>query len=224
MADQQTQINAQANTQAGAGGGASDVKTEQAKILLAQNNSNAQDGAANQSANAQANADQAAAEAKAKAEGAPDKYEFKAPEGVTLDSEGVQKLSAIAKELNLSQVKAQKFADLAAEHTVKVQKQFAEMQTKAWTEAREKWVSEIKSDKEVGGANFDQSRDLALRAIAKFGAPGLAEILNSGWGDHPALFKTFAKIGQALGEDRAIDGAAVGRDADAAKVLYPNQK
>jgi hypothetical protein len=227
--------NAQANTQADGGGKADINPGGKADTLLAQNNSNqgnADAGKAGGQTDAEkAAADKAAAEAKAKAdaeakakEGAPEKYEFKAPEGQALDPEGVQKLSEIAKELNLSQEKAQKFVDLAVEHTAKIQKQVMEAQEKAWTAARDKWVAELKADKEVGGANFDKSRDLALRAIAKFGAPGLAEVLNSGWGDHPALFRTFAKIGKALAEDFSVDGSAATRDEDAAKVLYPNQK
>jgi len=156
-----------------------------------------------------------------KAEGAPEKYDFKTPEGVKLDPESVTEFSSIAKELNLSNEKAQKFVDLATKHTEKVTTQIKEAQEQQWAKARENWVSEIKADKDVGGANFDQSREIALRAVSKFGVPGLKEVFDSGWGDHPALFRTFVNIGKALSEDRLIDGNEPVSQKSAAEILYP---
>lgn len=153
------------------------------------------------------------------AKGAPEKYEFKAPDGVTLDSEGVQSLSTIAKELNLSQEAAQKFIDLAVKHQAKVTTQSQE----AFTKTRAEWIGQIKADKEIGGANYEPNVELARRAIAKFGSPELSEVLNSGWGDHPAIVKAFVKIGKALAEDRAIDGSASTGELTAAQVMYPGQ-
>src|SRR5262245_60440079 len=46
--------------------------------------------------------------------GAPEKYEFKAPEGVTLDTGLVNDFTPLAKELGMSQDAAQKVVDLYA--------------------------------------------------------------------------------------------------------------
>ncbi len=158
-----------------------------------------------------------------KAEGAPEKYEFKAAEGVTLDADLVTELSTVAKELNLPQEQAQKFADLGGKLVEKTAKGIQEAQTKSWAEARTKWVTEIKTDKELGGSNFSQSREMALRAVRFAGVPELKQVFDSGWGDHPALFKAFVKFGKALGEDRMIDADVNAGSKSAAQVLYPSQ-
>jgi len=157
-------------------------------------------------------------------EGAPERYEFKALEGVTLDPELVIELSTVSKELNLSQPNAQRFADLGNKLVDKTVKTYESKMNEAWAESRKEWVDEIKNDKEYGGAAFEVNREIALRAVRFAGIPELKEVFDTGWGDHPALFKAFVKFGKALGEDRLIDpdvnGAA---KKTAAEVLYPNQ-
>ena len=67
-------------------------------------------------------------------EGAPEKYEeFKAPEGVALDAEVVKVYSEVAKELNLSQDKAQSVID-------KLTPILAQRQAQQYQEAKKKWA------------------------------------------------------------------------------------
>lgn len=154
----------------------------------------------------------------------PEKYELKSPEGVTLDAEAVEKFTAIAKEAKLTSANAQKIADLAVAHTAKLVEQNRKAQVDGWMKTRESWVTELKADKEVGGANFDTSRDHALRAIARFGDANLKAVIDTGWGDNPALFKTFVKIGKALNEDKFVDGDVSKGDLSQAERLYPSHR
>lgn len=163
-----------------------------------------------------------AGEAKAPV-GAPEKYEFTAPEGVTLDTELVTELSTVAKELNLPQEQAQKFATMGTKLVEKTLKTIQETQSKSWADARTQWVTDIKNDKEIGGSNFAQSNEMAKRAVRFAGIPELKQVFDAGWGDHPALFKAFVKFGKAIGDDKLIDPDATSAAKSAADVLYPNQ-
>lgn len=160
--------------------------------------------------------------AKAKPEGAPEKYtDFTAPEGMTLDTEGVTALQTFAKENNLSQANAQKLVDLA----VKNAQTNAANQAKQWADARTTWVAEIKADKEVGGANFPASVALAQKAIAQFGSPELNKVMESGYGDNPAMFKFCVAIGKRLGEDKVVNGTTGSGDVKSvAQQLYASHK
>ncbi len=71
----------------------------------------AQDGASTDKADG--NKDGTQADDK-KADGAPEKYEFKAPDGREYDAEVLNNFSEVAKDLNLSQDAAQKLLDKMA--------------------------------------------------------------------------------------------------------------
>ena len=132
----------------------------------------------------------------------------------------MQLFSAEAKRLGLSNENAQKLVDVAVQTAAKQ----AKTQADAWLKQRETWVGEVKADKEIGGAKFDENMNLARKAISKFGSPALLEVLNSGWGDHPAFIRAFAAIGRALAEDHTIDGDPKKDPKSAESVLYPSHK
>jgi hypothetical protein len=161
-----------------------------------------------------------------KPEGAPEKYEFTAPEGVELDQELVTEFSVVAKELNLSQVDAQKLVDIGP----KVIAKFAEKQADEWAGIRKGWVDSLKADKEFGGVKLPETLERAKRALNKFGDAELTKLLmppskgGTGFGDNHALIKLLAKVDQATAEDTTEDGTGGSVDnRSAAEVLYPNQ-
>jgi len=162
---------------------------------------------------------------KAKTQGAPEKYEFKFPETVKLDEEALTEATNTFKELNLPQEQAQKVMDVGVKHIEKVLTQAKEAQEKALNDAGEAWFKEIQTDKEYGGANFKKSNEAALRFRDKFTTPEerkqLAALFDSGWGNHPVLWKMLVRGGLAMGEDQVVDGAASAAEPSAAKVLYP---
>ncbi|HHA1506267.1 TPA: peptidase [Enterobacter hormaechei subsp. xiangfangensis] len=151
-----------------------------------------------------------------KAEGAPEKYEFKAGEGVELDTEALKDFEPVARELNLTNEQAQKLVDAYPKILAGVQQRQAE----AWQKQTEVWAETVKADKEIGGDKLTANLSAAQRALDQFGTPELKEYLNAtGLGNHPDLVKTFVKIGKAMSEDGMVDGSNQGQRS-AAEVLY----
>lgn len=152
-----------------------------------------------------------------KPEGAPEKYEFTAAEGVELDTEALKDFEPLARELNLNQEQAQKLVDMYGTKLLPmVQKQQAE----AWQKQTEGWAESVKADKEIGGDKLNSNLSAAQRALDQFGTPELKEYLNgTGLGNHPELVKAFIKIGKAMSEDNMVTGNESGQRS-AAEVLY----
>ncbi|NMZ78407.1 peptidase [Pseudomonas mandelii] len=135
-------------------------------------------------------------------QGAPEAYtDFKLPEGMDMDAEVLGEFKGLAKELNISQEKAQQLIDF---QTKLATKQAEEYQA-AVTKQGEQWAAAVKSDPELGGENYDKSVASAVKVIQAFGDDGLKELLNtSGLGNHPALFKFCHRVSQAISEDKFV--------------------
>lgn len=153
---------------------------------------------------------------KQKQEGAPEKYEFTAGEGVELDTEALKDFEPVARDLNLTNEQAQKLVDAYPKILAGVQQRQAE----AWQAQTEQWAADVKADKEIGGDKLTANLSAAQRALDQFGTPELKEYLNAtGLGNHPDLVKTFVKIGKAMSEDGMVTGKESGQRS-AAEVLY----
>lgn len=154
---------------------------------------------------------------------APEKYEFKAPEGVTLDADVLGEFEGIARELKLSQEDAQKVADLGA----KLSQKYAAAQEKAIEDASSAWVAAVNADKEIGGEKLTENLAIAQKALNAFGSPELSKLLNeSRMGNHPEVIRLMVKVGKAISEDRMVTGGAGpqrGNAKSAADVLYPSK-
>ena len=148
------------------------------------------------------------AAAAAAPEGAPEKYaDFKLPEGVTADPKLMEAFSATAKELGLSQEKAQKFVDLQAQNV----KAEIDARLTAFNTQIETWEKETRAH---FGANADKEFANAARAVEQIGTPELRTLLNeSGLGSHPELVKFFAKVGKDFTEDQPVEGRRAGGEA-----------
>lgn len=157
--------------------------------------------------------------------GAPEKYEFKVPEGVQLDETLVGEFTPIAKELNLDNAQAQKLVDLYTKtRAADTQKLYD-----AWAQTHEKWVGEAKADKEIGGANFDANVAIAKKAMNAAqlgGGKDLVEALNvTGAGNHPAIIRFFYKVGKLMADDKFDTGKGQSSTSeDKAAALYPSMK
>lgn len=152
---------------------------------------------------------------KAKPEGAPEKYEFKAPENVALNDEVIGKFSEVARELNLTQDAAQKLID-------SVGPVMAERQANVLKQARADWKGQSEVDKEFGGDNYAANLATAKKALTAFGSPELVSLLNqSGFGEHPEIIRLFYRAGKSISEDRIVSGGiSAGDSRDPAAVLY----
>lgn len=165
-----------------------------------------------------ADGDKPAEDKEQKPEGAPEKYEFTAAEGVELDTEAMKDFEPVARDLNLTNEQAQKLVDAYPKILAGVQQRQAD----AWQAQTEQWATDVKADKEIGGDKLTGNLSAAQRALDQFGTPELKEYLNTtGLGNHPDLVKTFVKIGKAMSEDGMVSGKETGQRS-AADVLYGN--
>ncbi|MEH3565271.1 peptidase [Enterobacter kobei] len=155
-----------------------------------------------------------------KQEGAPEKYEFKAGEGVELDTEALKDFEPVARELNLTNEQAQKLVDAYPKILAGVQQRQAE----AWQAQTEQWAADVKADKEIGGDKLTANLSAAQRALEQFGDPELKEYLDStGLGNHPALVKAFIKVGKAMSEDKVVTGGHESGGSDLISAFYPKK-
>ena len=171
-------------------------------------------------------------EAGDKPAGAPEKYEFKAPEGTSLNEAVVAEFSTVAKELGLSQDAAQKVIDKLAPT---IAKQNATAMSQAINSATTAWAEATRADKDIGGEKLDENLAVARKALDRFGTPELRKLLGkfdpkdnpsgTGLGNHPEIIKAFLKAGKAISEDKFVPGgtAPTKGERSAAKSLYPNQ-
>lgn len=152
-------------------------------------------------------------------EGPPEKYEFKAPEGVEFDPAQVAAFEPVARDLGLTQEQAQKLVDL--------QTGFAKAQNEAlvntWKQQTRAWADEAKADKEYGGNKYAENSGLVAKALDKFGNTGLRKALeDSGFGNHPEVVRFFWKVGKAVSEDTLTTGASGGENRQTlAQRLFP---
>lgn len=147
-------------------------------------------------------------------EGAPEAYDFKAPEGLQFDSEVVNRFSEVAKELNLSQDSAQKVLDKMA--PALIERQQAQLE-----QAKNDWATAAKSDKEYGGDKLAENLGLAQKALQEFGTPELQDLLNaSGLGNHPEVIRAFVRVGKATSADTFVKGSQKTEPKPAHTVLY----
>ena len=87
------------------------------------------------------------------------------------------------------------------------------------------WAKTIETDPIVGGSKFKANVDYANQVVNKFGGEDFKKLLNeSGYGNHPELFKVFAKIGEAMKNDEFIQGAsnAPKKERSLEDIFYPS--
>lgn len=159
-------------------------------------------------------------------QGAPEKYEFTAPEGKEFDAEVIGQFSDIAKELNLSQEAAQKLVETMGPKIAERQMAQVEM-------VRNEWAQQAQTDKEYGGEKLQENLAVAKKALDSFGTPELRALLNeSGLGNNPEVIRFMFRAGKAISEDTYV-GNSTGaankssgpQDFNAkANALYSNQQ
>lgn len=154
-----------------------------------------------------------------KPEGAPESYDFKAPEGKEYDTSLIGSFSEAAKEANLTQDAAQKLLD-------KVAPALASRQAEQIEAVRNGWIEATKADKEIGGDKLPENLAFAKKAIDTFGSPELRTLLETtGLGNNLEVIRAFVKAGKAISEDTFVSGSPNGKTSvNAADVLYPTMK
>lgn len=145
----------------------------------------------------------------------PEVYEFKAPEGITLDEGAIAIVSPVLKGLGITQEGAQKLAD-----------SFIQIQAAQAAAQSEAWLTDLKADPEIGGKNHEVSKQLAQEAFAKWGTPALKTFLEAtGLGNHPELNRVFVKIAKASAQDTHVPAEGGGVvETSPAKRMFPEMK
>lgn len=159
------------------------------------------------------------------AEGAPETYEdFTMPEGIEIDKEMLDGFTPIAKELGLSQQNAQKLVSLYGDRIAAIAQRAQTEQAEAMAAERAAWVEQLKADPDIGGAKFNQSVGLAIKALDRFAGNEFRQLLDeTGLSSHPAMVRAFYKIGKAMAEDEIQSGQGKAPvPQSAAHLIYPD--
>lgn len=196
---------------------ASGAETTQSEAA-AQTTTNAEQGQATQSAEVNKAAEKSA---ETQTQGAPEKYEFKYPDGYQVDESALGEYTSAFKELGLTNEQAQKLVDMDAKRSASS----TEAALAAHKQQVDTWVGELQNDPDFGGAKFEANVEIANKAMAAFGSPELKQFFkDTGLGNHPLLVKAFHKAGMQLGEG-SIHKTTTDQPAakSLADMLYPNQ-
>ena len=137
-------------------------------------------------------------------DGAPEAYEaFTLPEGYKLEGERMSTATEFFKANNFTQAQAQQAIDLFTKITgedIGAVTQALEAQR---VQKIETWGQQAK---ESLGAKYDETINLARTAVQHINDEELTAAFESeGWGNHPALIRTFAKVGELL-RDSKVEG------------------
>lgn len=138
----------------------------------------------------------------------PEKYDLKKPEGSLLSDEHIARTAATAKELGLTNEKAQALLNRESQVVAETRQAVALESEAKLGEMQKTWIATAKEDKEIGGANFVQNTELSRRVLAKYGTPEFLKILSDekqgAFGNHPELVRVFTRIGKAMSEDQLV--------------------
>lgn len=163
--------------------------------------------------------------------GAPEKYEFKLPDGYELNEDVNKEASEIFKGLNLDNAGAQKLVDFYIAKT----QEAADAPYKMYSEYREQQQALVKADPEIG-PHLAKVKETVSKAIDSLGDPKLATEFRAamdltGAGDNLAFVKAFYKLAQRLTEGTHVTGGGpskFGQTApgkvpqSAASAIYPH--
>ena len=130
---------------------------------------------------------------------AQEDFQISVPKGYQADQGMIDGFKGVAKDLGLKGEQAQKVADWYFKATEQAAQQAQHKQEEQFV----KWAEESKSDKEIGGKDFQANLNVALKAMRTYADKDAIDLINqTGLGNHKAMIRMFAKIGKALGEDK----------------------
>lgn len=167
--------------------------------------------------------------------GAPEKYEFKAPEGKELSPELLAEATPLFKELNLTNEQGQKLVDFYNKSTESITSKLAD----TVAEMRNGWRDTIAKSKDIGNGTdnlSDTSKKAVSDAIASMGDAKIQSAFKAGLdltgaGDHPDIIRGFVALGKLISEATLVKGGGPSRAGQtnsgankpsAAQAMYPN--
>lgn len=133
------------------------------------------------------------------------KYEFKVPEGITLEAERVKDYTSFLQENKLSPEIGQSLLDRHAAELKSFADGVVRDQFEAWNKTRKAWRDEIRADTEFGGTAFETNmrqvamvRDLFVPEKERAAFDAFCSV--TGAGDHPVFLKFLQRVGAWLNE------------------------
>jgi hypothetical protein len=160
---------------------------------------------------------------------------------VKIDEQLLTDVTPQLKEAGVTKEQAQKLAPLA----MKIEERVRTHLNDEFRATTTQWAKDAQADPEIGGKNWDATKNDVAKALDYFGAPSeMKEVevdgkkvkqetnpfrvfLNqTGLGNHPELIRMFAKIGKGVAEDGSLPRGdkAAPPQVSRAERLYPNDK
>jgi len=217
MAAEEVKLDAQGDTDGGAGGdGSAAVDAKAAAAAQPDAKAATNEGQDNDSLlgdkAGEAKAEEAAAvktdEESKKEEGkedaaklTPESYgDFEIPEGAVVQPELMAEFKQTMADEGFSKEAAQKVINLRAKQL--------QQEGEAWKTVRTAWLDELKTDKEFGGPKFTATCHNANMALRKFDPDGsaLKALQASKYDNCPAIIRMLARVNAAVGEDSVHTG------------------
>jgi len=157
----------------------------------------------------------------------PIKYEWKLPEGVSLQAEAFQEFEDFAQAQRLQPEVAQKLVDMhiaARQADLLAERQ---AQHDAFAEMRRNWRNEIMADEELGGAGFQTNQSAAIRMLQLFIPEARREafdqfLMTTGATDHPAMFRFLVDLARKFDEPAPVPDPTPRVPLDGAAGRPPN--
>ncbi len=151
----------------------------------------------------------------------PEIYELVAKNGAP--AEDAADFQEIFKKAGLTAKQAQAMYDAYNLKSNDIAEQFKQ----AVMQKNDADMQAVRSDPELGGANFDNTKMYIGKAMDTFGSPALREKLRTaGFGNDPDFVRFVAKVGKAFSNDEFIGGHGSNKKANdyqaTAKALYSN--
>lgn len=126
----------------------------------------------------------------------PEKYEVKAPEGVTLNEGLIESLTPTFKA-----------AGLTNEHVQAIATEFINSQSKILEAQNAANLAAVQKDPELGGEKWADTARSVTRALQWGTTPQERQLLDQlGLGNHPGLVRMFKRIGDSLADDKPATG------------------
>ncbi len=105
-------------------------------------------------------------------------------------------------------------------------KQAADQSYQAFQEMVDGWGEEVKSDKELGGANLAQVKRLVGAAFDKYGSAEAKEAFDyTGAGNNPAIVRMIYRMAKVANEGSThVPGGPSGAKPSLADAMFPSSK
>jgi len=143
------------------------------------------------------------------------------PKDSLLEQADLDRIAAEAAERGLSQEDANALVRRESEAIAK----YSSRQLAQLDEEGAKWVESARKDPELGGAKFDENKELARRFVDRFGSDELKRALvETGLGNHPEFMRLCLRAGKASREDTLVTSGLRGMPTkkSPADILYPS--